>query len=54
MITFIQADAINSKKENVREEAEANIRELGRKSEEIVSEVLIFTDALNLIQYILL
>lgn len=31
----------------MREEAEAKIRELGRKSEEILSEVFIYTDALN-------
>lgn len=33
-----EADAINLNKKNVREETEATIRELGRKSEEIVSE----------------
>lgn len=33
-----EADAINLKKKNVRDEAEAKIRELGCKSEEIVSE----------------
>lgn len=45
-VNIFQADAINLKKKNVRDEAEAKIRELGRKSEEIVSEVTIFTDAL--------
>lgn len=33
----------------MREEADAKIRELGCKCEEIVSEVLISTDALNLV-----
>lgn len=45
-VNIFQADAINLKKKNVRDEAEAKIRELGLKSEEIVSEVTIFTDAL--------
>lgn len=40
-VNILQAEAINLKRKNIREEADAKIQKLSHKYEEIVSEVLI-------------